>query len=95
MGVDYGTYYVSRYMELRRSGGECDESLLKTTRVAGPAIITGALSTVVAFFATGATSFKGIAELGIIAGGGILLCAIAQLFVLPAMVRVVDRSRWG
>ncbi len=95
VGVDYGTYYVSRYMELRRSGGECDESLLKTTRVAGPAIITGALSTVVAFFATGATSFKGIAELGIIAGGGILLCAIAQLFVLPAMVRVVDRSRLG
>ena len=49
----------------------------------------------VAFFAAGSTSFKGIAELGIIAGGGILLCAMAQLFVLPAMVRVVDRSGWG
>ena len=95
VGIDYGTYYVSRYMELRREGHKCDESLLKTTRIAGPAIITGALSTVVAFFATGATSFKGIAELGIIAGGGILLCAIAQLFVLPALVRIVDHSRWG
>ncbi len=95
VGVDYGTYYVSRYMQLRRTGSRCDEALLATTRVAGPAIITGAMATVVAFFATGATSFTGIAELGIIAGGGILLCALAQLFVLPALVRVVDRSPLG
>ncbi len=95
VGVDYGTYYVSRYMQMRRDGMACDDSLLATTRIAGPAIITGALTTVVAFFATGATSFTGIAELGIIAGGGILLCALAQLFVLPAMVRVIDNTSLG
>jgi hopanoid biosynthesis associated RND transporter like protein HpnN len=95
IGVDYGTYYVSRYMQLRRNGVSCDEALLKTSHKSGPAIITGAMTTVVAFFATGATSFTGIAELGIIAGGGILLCALAQLFVLPPMIAVVDRSRLG
>jgi hopanoid biosynthesis associated RND transporter like protein HpnN len=95
VGIDYGTYYVSRYIQLRREGTECEAALRKTTRVAGPAIITGAMTTVVAFFATGAASFTGIAELGIIAGGGILLCALAQLFVLPALVRVVDESSLG
>lgn len=95
IGVDYGTYYVSRYMQLRRNGVSCDEALLKTSHKSGPAIITGAMTTVVAFFATGATSFTGIAELGIIAGGGILLCALAQLFVLPSMIAVVDRSSLG
>ena len=95
VGIDYGTYYVSRYMQLRREGQGCEQALTATTRIAGPAIITGALTTVVAFFATGVTNFKGIAELGIIAGGGILLCALAQLFVLPALVRVVDESWLG
>src|SRR5262249_42666537 len=78
-----------------REGAGCEPALRTTTRVAGPAIITGAMTTVVAFFATGSTSFTGIAELGIIAGGGILLCALAQLFVLPALVRVVYESSWG
>jgi hopanoid biosynthesis associated RND transporter like protein HpnN len=95
VGIDYGTYYVSRYMQYRREGQACHQALTATTRIAGPAIITGALTTVVAFFATGVTNFKGIAELGIIAGGGILLCALAQLFVLPALVRVVDESPLG
>ncbi len=75
VGIDYGTYYVSRYMQMRREGHACEAALLRTTKVAGPAIITGAMTTVVAFFATGTASFTGIAELGIIAGGGILLCA--------------------
>jgi len=95
VGIDYGTYYVSRYMQMRREGHACEAALLRTTKVAGPAIITGAMTTVAAFFATGTASFTGIAELGIIAGGGILLCALAQLFVLPALVRVVDESSWG
>jgi uncharacterized protein len=95
VGIDYGTYYVSRYLQFRREGKSCEESLLTTTRIAGPAILTGAMTTVVAFFATGTTNFTGIAELGIIAGGGILLCALAQLFVLPALVRIVDESRIG
>ncbi len=95
VGIDYGTYYVSRYLQLRREGRNCEDALLTTTRIAGPAILTGAMTTVVAFFATGTTSFTGIAELGIIAGGGILLCALAQLFVLPALVCVVDESRLG
>ena len=53
------------------------------------------MTTVVAFFATGFTKFTGIAELGIIAGGGILLCMLAQLFVLPALVQIVDRTSLG
>ena len=30
-----------------------------------------------------------------IAGGGILLCAVAELILLPACICLVDRSGWG
>jgi hypothetical protein len=41
------------------------------------------------------TSFVGVAELGMIAGGGIIMCCAAELLVLPAVLAIVDRSFFG
>ncbi len=95
IGIDYGVYYCARYIQLRKEVGDIHTAILETSRSAGPAITTGAISTAVSFFAAGCTSFVGVAELGIIAGGGILLCAVAELTLLPATLLLVDRSRWG
>ena len=95
VGIDYGTYYVGRYLEQRRQGMDCDEALLETSGRVGPGILTGAITTAVAFFAAAMTSFVGVAELGMIAGGGIMLCCAAELLVLPAVLAIVDRSFLG
>lgn len=95
IGIDFGTYYVARYVQLRKERLDCQSALLETTRAVGPSISTGAVTTAIAFFAAGMTSFTGVSELGIIAGGGILLCALAQLFVLPVCVYLVDRGQRG
>ncbi len=95
VGIDYGTYYIGRYLEQRRRGMGCEQALLETSGKVGPGILTGAITTAVAFFAAALTSFVGVAELGLIAGGGIMLCCLAELFVLPAVVALVDRSRLG
>lgn len=95
IGIDYGVYYVARYLQVRSHVHNCKEALLETTRGVGPAILTGAITTAISFFAAGFTDFTGIAELGIIAGGGILLCAVAELLVLPAVIALVDRSGLG
>ncbi|MFM9057675.1 MAG: MMPL family transporter [Planctomycetaceae bacterium] len=95
VGIDYGTYYVGRYLEARRRGRDCEAALLETSGSVGPGILTGAITTAVAFFCAALTSFVGVAELGLIAGGGILLCCVAELLVLPAVLAVVDRSRLG
>jgi uncharacterized protein len=95
VGIDYGTYYVGRYLEIRRRGLGCAEALLETSGTVGPGILTGAITTAVAFFSAALTSFVGVAELGLIAGGGILLCCAAELLVLPAVLAIVDRSFLG
>ena len=95
VGIDYGTYYVGRYLEARRRGLGCESALLETSGSVGPGILTGAITTAVAFFAAALTSFVGVAELGMIAGGGILLCCAAELLVLPATLAIVDRSFLG
>jgi hopanoid biosynthesis associated RND transporter like protein HpnN len=95
VGIDYGTYYIGRYLELRRAGHDCGTALLETSGSVGPGILTGAITTSVAFFCAALTSFVGVAELGLIAGGGILLCCAAELLVLPAVVALVDRGWLG
>ena len=95
VGIDYGTYYVGRYLEARRRGLGCDAAILETSAAVGPGILTGAITTSVAFFCAALTSFVGVAELGMIAGGGILLCCLAEIGVLPAVLALVDRGRLG
>ena len=95
IGIDYGVHFVARYLKEREKVRTPHEALLTTMRTMGPPIATGAITTAVAFFAAGTTDFTGIAELGFIAGGGILLCAVAMLFVLPAVIQLVDRSGMG
>ena len=95
LGIDYGTYYVARYLELRNAGRSARDAVVETAGGAGPGITTGAITSAIAFFATGLTEFSGVAQLGVIAGGGVLLCWLAQMTVLPAAILLVDRYRGG
>ena len=91
LGIDYGVYYVSRYLQVRQHCPDTRDALLQTVRSLAPALTTGAVTSALAFFAAGLTEFSGVAQLGIIAGCGILLCWAAQVIVLPAMIQLADR----
>jgi len=95
LGIDFGVHYVAKYLQLRRHVRSVGQALTETSGSVGPGIVTGAVTTAIAFFMAGVTEFTGIAELGLIAGGGILLCCVAALVVLPAMIRIADAQRPG
>ncbi len=95
VGIDYGTYYVARYLQYRDEGLDPYPAIIQTSTNVGPSIFTGAVTTAIAFFSAAWTNFTGVAELGVIAGGGLILCAIAQLYVLPVCLYLVDSSSWG
>lgn len=93
LGIDFGVHYLARYLQLHRTTRCPSEALVQTARAVGPGIVTGGVTTSIAFFMAGLTEFTGIAELGVIAGGGILLCMVAALVVLPAMIYLADAKR--
>ncbi len=92
-GIDFGVYYLAGYLHRRRHTRTSGEALVETAGSVGPGIATGAISTAIAFFAAGFTEFVGVAELGMIAGGGILLCFVAATVLLPAMIQLADSQR--
>jgi hopanoid biosynthesis associated RND transporter like protein HpnN len=93
LGSDYGVYHIARYLRLRAENVPTRAALMETTRSIGPGVTTSAVATALAFYTIGLSEFPGIAELGIIAGGGILLCWIAALTTLPAMIQWSDAKR--
>ncbi len=93
LGIDFAIHVLSRYLELRHDGLPLREALIETSGSTGVGIITGAVTTSLAFFCATLTDFLGVAELGIIAGGGILLCALAAFTVLPTLILLADRRR--
>ena len=52
----------------------------------GQGIFTGALTTAGAFLAMYFTNFKGIQEMGLICGGGLLLCLAPMMTLLPVLL---------
>ncbi len=92
LGIDFAIHYLARYLELRHQGQNLRPALRDTSTGVGAGIITGALTTAFAFLCATFTEFLGVAELGIIAGGGIILCCIATFLVLPAMIALADQN---
>ena len=92
LGIDFAIVYLSRYLELRHEGQSLDDALGNTSASIGASIFTAAITTGLAFYCATFTKFLGVAELGMIAGGGVLLCALAAFFVLPPLLRLADRN---
>ncbi|MBC7962189.1 MAG: MMPL family transporter [Steroidobacteraceae bacterium] len=93
LGIEYGIQVVLRYQEELQNGAD-GMSSIETGLACNLRSITMAAATVALAFATFAfTDFKGIAELGIIAAGGVFICVITTFTVLPAVLILLERFR--
>lgn len=91
LGIDFGVHYVASYLRLRGEGLDPEAAIVRTAETVGPGVVTGGVTTAAAFFMAGLTEFVGVAELGIVAGGGILMCLAAALLTLPPLILLSDR----
>ena len=90
LGIDFGIHYIARYLQHRADGLGLEDALCETSAGVGVGILTASVTTALAFFCATFTRFLGVAELGIIAGGGVLLCAAATFLTLPALIALAD-----
>ncbi len=93
LGIDFGIQMTGRYEEELRRLHSGPEALRKTLSHTGLAILTGGSTTAAAFFTMCFNDFIGLAELGVIAGTGMVMCVIGNLTLLPAFFVVLDRRK--
>ncbi len=84
IAVDFSIQFCVRYREMRLHAGSAEEALLVTAARAGPQILVAAVAIACGFLAFVPTDFRGVAELGLIAGVGMLIAFACTLGFLPA-----------
>ena len=91
LGIDFGIHLIARYSEERTRQPDFDSALQTAFCQTGPGVIAAALTTALAFYAVMLADFQGLAELGFLAGSGMLLCLLASFTVLPALLAIRER----
>jgi len=86
LAIDFGVHLITRYEEELRHGKTEEEALTKAMVFTGQGIFTGAFTTAGAFLAMVLTRFKGIQEMGLICGGGLAVCFIPMMTLLPVLL---------
>ena len=86
LAIDFGVHLITRYEEELRHGKGEQEALTKAMVYTGQGIFTGAFTTAGAFLAMWFTRFQGIQEMGLICGGGLAVCFIPMMTLLPVLL---------
>lgn len=88
LGVDFGIHFALRFREERRGEGGSGDGLRRTGRgLAGPLALC-AIAAAISFFSFVPTDYRGLSELGLIAGVGMFIAFVATFTVMPALLTV-------
>lgn len=92
LGIDFTTVLYGRYVDERNRGSALPEALVTTFRTTLPSVSIAAATTAVTFFAFVLTDFRGMTQMGILTGIGILLFLLSVAFLLPALIVFNERA---
>ena len=90
LGVDFGLQFSVRYRAERHEIDHVRGALRQSGRRAGAPLTLAALATAAGFLSFMPTDYKGVSELGLIAGVGMLIAYFTSITLLPALLRLLN-----
>mgnify|MGYP000020498476 FL=1 len=91
LGIDFSVHIISGYTEKRNQGLDVRISMQETLLRFGPGIITGGITTGLAFLTLMISETVGMQEMGLMAGVGIIFTMLATIIILPTMLVIRER----
>jgi predicted RND superfamily exporter protein len=90
LGVDFGLQFSVRYRAERHDYGDLRAGLRSAARKAGVPLALAAAATAVGFSSFVPTEYRGLSELGQIAGSGMIIAFLTSITLLPALLMVLN-----
>jgi hopanoid biosynthesis associated RND transporter like protein HpnN len=90
LGVDFGIQFSVRYRTERHEHPDLRRALRWAACKVGDPLALAAAATAVGFFAFLPTSYRGLSELGLIAGCGMLVAFLCSITLVPAMLALLN-----
>ncbi len=91
LGIDFSVHIISGYTEKRNQGLDVQISMQETLLRFGPGIMTGGITTGMAFLTLMISETVGMQEMGLMAGVGIIFTMLATIIILPTMLVIRER----
>lgn len=89
LGVDFGIHFGLRTREGLDAGFDHVRALVRAGASCGGSLTLCAVAAAIGFFSFLPTDYVGLAELGLISGASMFIALIANLTVLPALLRLM------
>jgi hypothetical protein len=90
LGVDFGIQYSVRYRSERFKTDDLEAALLRAAERSAVPLSLAAMATAAGFLSFLPTDYKGVSELGKIAGAGMLVAFVSSITVLPALLNLLN-----
>jgi hopanoid biosynthesis associated RND transporter like protein HpnN len=90
LGVDFGIQFSVRYRSERFKGNDLADALAKAAERSAVPLSLAAMATAAGFLSFLPTDYKGVSELGEIAGVGMLVAFTSSITVLPALLKLLN-----
>ncbi len=90
LGVDFGIQYSVRYRSERYENPDLQEALEQAAGFSAVPLTLAAVATAAGFLSFLPTDYKGVSELGKIAGAGMLIAFLFAITVLPALLKLLN-----
>jgi uncharacterized protein len=90
LGVDFGIQFSVRYRSERFKNDDLAQALARAAQRSAVPLSLAAMATAAGFLCFLPTDYKGISELGKIAGAGMLIAFLTSITVLPALLKMLN-----
>lgn len=89
IAIDFGIQFCVRHAAEYHGSEDGDTAALRRTATGvGPALVIAAAATAAGFLSLSPTDYRGVSDLGVIAGSGMLIALALNLSLLPALLRL-------
>jgi len=89
IGIDFGIYLLQRTEEELGNGLSQNDAIYKAVVLTSRSIISGGITTSLAFFALYLSSFQGYSELGMAAGIGLVVVLYTTFLMMPTLLMLI------
>jgi hopanoid biosynthesis associated RND transporter like protein HpnN len=89
LGVDFGIQFTVRYRAERHEIDDLRASLLSTAKYVGAPLTLAAAATAAGFLSFLPTDYKGLSELGLLAGLGMIVAFLTSITLIPALLTML------
>ena len=89
LGVEYAIHFCLRYRDNLKLHVNRQRAIRSTLLSTSPSLILCAGTTAIGLYAFIPTDYRGVSELGLLAGTSLFICLLVTLTVLPALLRFI------